>query len=132
MFVKLTPCRILAAAILFTASLADAQEPAGDWGGLLADQFHVVIHVNKNSGGDYHVEFRCPDQGDFVLEPESIQITKDHFGFSIPSIGASYSATWDATKSAWLGVWVQGRTLPLNLLRLDAQTLKELLKPKHP
>jgi uncharacterized protein len=130
-FPKLSPFRILAG-ILLTASLAHAQEPAGDWGGLLAGQLHIVIHITKNTGGDYKIELRSPDQGDFVLETEAVQITKDHLGFSIPKIGASYSAAWDASKNTWVGEWMQGRSLPLNLSRLDAQALRDFLKPKRP
>src|SRR5450432_373941 len=93
-FVKLSSIAflILLIGILLTASLAQAQEAAGthfgendmDWGGLLAGQLHIVIHVTKNANDHYDIEFRSPDQGDFVLPTESVEVMPDHLGFSIP------------------------------------------------
>jgi pimeloyl-ACP methyl ester carboxylesterase len=141
-FVKLSSIafHILLIGILLTASLAQAQEAAGthfgendmDWGGLLAGQLHIVIHVTKNANDHYDIEFRSPDQRDFVLPTESVEVMPDHLGFSIPKIGGSYAGTWNAAQKTWVGAWTQGQSLPLILSRLDDRALSAFLKPKRP
>src|SRR5215472_6164806 len=93
--------RILILCSLLTASPAYAEEAAGDWGGLLAGQLHVVVHVTKDDNGHYDIEFRSPDQGNLILSTANVEVTEEHLGFFIPKIGGRYAGAWDETRKAW-------------------------------
>ena len=123
--------RLLAVFFILTASRALAQEVAGDWGGLLAGQLHIIVHLTKNADGHYSGSLESPDQGAFILQAENVEITKDNLGFSIPKLGGRYDGTWSAGQETWVGIWKQGQSLPLDLSRLKAQALSPPM-PKRP
>jgi hypothetical protein len=116
---------------ILTASRVFAQEVAGDWGGLLAGQLHIIVHLTKNADGHYSGSLESSDQGAFILQAENVEITKDNLGFSIPKLGGRYDGTWNAAQETWVGIWKQGQSLPLDLSRLNAQALSAPM-PKRP
>ena len=113
-----------AAIMALSAGQVRAEEAAGDWGGLLAGQLHVIIHVKKAGDGSYSASLESPDQGTFVLPADTVTATPDHLAFAIAKISGSYDGTWDATKNAWVGTWTQGQAMPLVLSRLTADQAK--------
>ena len=108
------------AALLAHTSAARAEEPAGDWGGLLMGQLHVIVHVKKD-GTQYRATLESPDQGTFVLPADTVTATPDHLSFAIAKIHGTYDGIWDNAQKAWVGTWTQGQAMPLVLKRLDTQ-----------
>jgi uncharacterized protein len=125
--------RLLAAASLFAlaAGAASAEDAAGDWSGLLAGQYHIIVHAAKDEAGHYKATLESPDQGKFVLPADAVVTDPDHFSFTIPKISASYAGVWNAEKKSWVGTWTQGVSLPLDLSRMTGQA-SELASPKRP
>jgi pimeloyl-ACP methyl ester carboxylesterase len=132
-FVKLLAISLKASLVLFvlTAAPAFAQEAVGDWTGLLAGQLHIIVHITKSADGLYSGSLESPDQGDFVLPAEKIEVTHNHLAFSIPKINGSYDGTWDAGTKSWVGTWHQVQYIPFNLTRRDSKALNQL-KAKRP
>ena len=114
---------IAAAALALAAGGVRAEEAAGDWGGLLAGQLHVIVHIQKANGA-YTASLESPDQGAFVLPADTITATPDHLSFAIAKINGSYDGAWDAKQNAWVGTWTQGQNMPLVLTRLTAEQAK--------
>jgi hypothetical protein len=81
--------RSLTVCFLLTAGPAFAQEATGDSGRLIACELHIVVHVMKNGNGGHEIEFRSPDQGDFVLPAQNVEVTEDHLCLSIPKVEGS-------------------------------------------
>jgi hypothetical protein len=109
-----------AAALSLAPAVAFAEEPAGDWGGVVAGQVHVIVHVRKDAGGQYAVSLASPDQGDAVFTAVQVQATPSHLGFTLLTIGARYDADWNPERRAWVGMWVQNaQPTPLVLTRLN-------------
>jgi hypothetical protein len=129
-FVKLSALALKASFVLFvlTAAPAFAQEPVGDWTGLVAGQLHIIVHIAKSTEGLYSGSLESPDQGSFVLPMENIELTPNHLAFSIPTISGSYEGTWDAGTKSWVGTWHQGQFIPFNLTSLDFKALNPLDK----
>lgn len=113
------------------ATPAFAEEPAGDWGGLLMGQLHIIIHVKKDDKSQYSATLESPDQGAFVLSADTVTAAPDHLAFAINKINGSYDGTWDETKQAWIGTWTQGQAIPLEFRRLaDGKVVVDA--PKRP
>jgi len=116
---------------LIFAAPAFAEEAAGDWGGLLMGQLHIIVHVKKDDKGQYSALLESPDQGAFVLTADSTYATPDHLAFALAKINGSYDGKWDEAKQAWVGTWTQGQAMPLVLKRLvNGKVVAEA--PKRP
>lgn len=112
---------LIALTAALAAGSARAEEAAGDWSGLLAGQFHVIVHVTKDADGHYGATLESPDQGKFVLPADKVVADADHFSFTIPRIGGGFVGTWNAEKSGWVGTWTQGQPTPLVLSRMTSR-----------
>ena len=112
--------RLFAAVSLLAlaAGAASAEDAAGDWSGLLAGQYHVVVHVTQDGAGHYRATLESPDQGNLVLPVDSVVTDPDHLSFTIPKISASYAGMWNAGTKSWVGTWNQGLSTPLVLRRM--------------
>lgn len=120
-----------AAMALLISAPSFAEEAAGDWGGLLMGQLHIIIHVKKDDKDQYRATLESPDQGAFVLPADTTSVTPDHLAFTINKISGSYDGTWDDAKQAWVGTWTQGQAMPLVLRRLvDGKVVAD--EPKRP
>lgn len=107
--------------LALAAGTASAEDAAGNWGGLLAGQYHIVLHVTKDGAGHYNATLESPDQGSDVLAVANLATDADHLSFSLPKFGATYGGRWDASKKGWVGMWSQGVAMPLLLTRLTGQ-----------
>ena len=122
---------ISTALALLISNPSRAEDAAGDWGGLLMGQLHIIVHVKKDDKGQYSATLESPDQGKFVLPADTVTATPDHLAFAIAKINGSYDGAWDAAKAAWVGTWTQGQPMPLVLKRLvDGKVVAET--PKRP
>ncbi|MDV6332397.1 alpha/beta hydrolase [Asticcacaulis sp. 201] len=109
---------ILVGILALASGPALAEEAAGDWGGILGGQLHVIVHIKKN-GAAYSGTLESPDQGAVVIPIDTITTTPDHLAFSIAAIHGSYDGKWDDAQKTWTGTWTQGQAMPLTLKRLD-------------
>ena len=125
----LTLCSLALTVALATPVFAE--DPAGDWGGLLMGQLHIIIHVKKDDKSQYSATLESPDQGAFVLPADTVTAAPDHLAFAINKINGSYDGKWDEIKQAWIGTWTQGQAMPLTLKRLvDGKVVADA--PKRP
>lgn len=129
-FNRILPPTAATLTLLLTSPFTYAEEVTGDWGGVLAGQLRIVLHISKDGWGQYVGRLESPDQGNFVLEAEGITASATRMSFAIPRIGGSYEATWDSGKKAWAGVWKQGQSIPLVLSR--ATPSGEWRRPRRP
>lgn len=129
---RTTALMLTAAAVLLGGGAARAEEPVGDWGGLLAGSIHVIFHVRRTPDGRYEASTESPDQGDAVIPADKVEASGDHLSLTIPRIGASYAAAWDSRQQAWVGTLTQGRDIPLTVRRLDAAALAAMRTPPRP
>lgn len=116
--------RLIAAAIasLPIAAPACAEEPQGDWQGVLqlpGGQLRVVVHIKKETGSRFSGSFDSPDQRASGIPLGSVTADDRTLAFEVPTIRARYRGTWDATQRQWKGQWNQGAALPLDLSRID-------------
>ena len=118
------------ALILCAAVPALAEEAEGDWGGILAGQLHILVHVKKDTTGHYSGSLESPDQGKFVLNMDEIKTDPSHLSFKINAINGGYDGKWDETKQAWAGTWTQGQPLPRELKRIHSAA--DIAGPKRP
>ena len=109
----------LAALLLGAPRTARAQDAEGDWGGLLAGQLHIIVHIHKDAAGHLSGALESPDQGKFVLPMDRVIAADGRLTFAIDQISGAYDGVWDARKRAWEGTWTQGGKLPLELKRLS-------------
>jgi len=117
--------------LALTVGAVSAEDAAGDWGGLLAGQYHIVVHVTKEGAGHYKAALESPDQGSVVLPADDVVTDADHLSFTIPKISATYTGHWDAGKKGWVGTWTQGVIMSLSLTRMTGQT-SDAAPPKRP
>lgn len=128
-----TPLLMLTAALaLIGTGAAKAEQPVGDWGGLLAGTLHLVLHVDRAQDGRYAGYLESVDQHDAKIPADKIEAAGDQLTVAIPQIGASYAARWDDSRRAWVGVFRQGGDLPLILKRMDAAELAGFKAPPRP
>ena len=117
--------------LALVAGAALAEDAAGDWSGLLAGQYHIVVHVAKDGAGHYKATLESPDQGHFVLATDAVETDPNHLSFTIPKISARYAGLWDSKKKGWVGTWTQSMSMPLVLSRMTSN-VSELAPAKRP
>lgn len=96
--------------ILSAACLAQSQDVAGDWQGVLiagTRQLHIILHIT-NSDGNLKATMDSVDQGAFGLPVSSISLKNSKLKFEVDKVGGSYlgKLSPDATKIS--GSWSQG------------------------
>ena len=108
--------------LAMSASLpACAEDPIGNWTGVVAGQLRLNIFLTKTPAGQHEVTLVSIDQGNFTIKADKVDAGDNFMRFSIAKINSNYEAKWDETQQAWLGTWTQGQPSPLKLTRLDAK-----------
>ena len=109
---------LLAAAAVFGAAGARAQDAAGTWHGTLAaptGELRVGVTIKAKAGGGYEGTLESPDQGGGAIPFDEVKAEGGALSFSIRAISGSYEGKWDAAQKAWVGQWRQGVAIPLVL-----------------
>jgi len=115
--------RSLLLAWMFLFAVPAFADPAvqQDWHGELATpggKLMLVVRLTLDpagaASGDVESINQAPGQR---LPLTAVKATAEHLSFSIPLIGASYEAVWNAREGTWIGQFRQGMTLPLTLQR---------------
>jgi uncharacterized protein len=114
----LTIAMLMMAVVL--AGAAHAQEPAGQWHGVLANsisEMRIGVDIAPKPGGGYQGTLSSPDQTAGVLPFDTVSLDGGRLVLSSERIHARFEGQWDAAQNAWVGVWTQGRAGPLVLTK---------------
>ncbi len=113
--------RSLLLAWIFLFSLpAGAQQAAQQtWHGELATpsgKLMLLLRLQPDATGALSGDVESINQAPGQKMPlGALKATAEQLSFTIPLIGASYEASWNAAQQAWVGQFRQGMTLPLTL-----------------
>ena len=112
--------------VLFASPLL-AEELTGKWRGKLqmTPQAALTIGINISTANDgYSLTIDSPNQGMFDYSPSQFKIDGNSVQFQDDKLGASFVGSLQ--QGQLQGEFSQGKTLPLNLLKLDKAQLKLL------
>ena len=115
MFDRLLPTALAVAAAAAAPGLAQAQEAAGAWHGVLiagSAVLRVVVKVSAGADGKLTGEFFSIDQSPKGFPLSDVKAAGGTLSFTLPQIAGSYEGKWDAARSAWVGTWTQGPVSP--------------------
>src|ERR1700691_4284547 len=111
---------ILAAQVVAAASLASAQDIAGDWQGTLAAngaQLRLVLHITKGDDGALKATLDSVDQGAYGIPVSSISLKDSKLSLGVDAVHGTYEGKVSSDGSAISGMWSQGQPLPLDFKR---------------
>jgi hypothetical protein len=126
--------RILTLGLLMVAAtLARAQDIAGDWQGTIRTgmgELRLVLHVEKKADGTLKALIDSPDQNAAGVVIDSITLDGNKVMFASGALKASYEGTLKGTDSI-NGSWFQGQKLPLDFKK-TTNPIKTVHKPAPP
>ena len=127
--------RILALIVLFAgATLAHAQDIAGDWQGTLSAggmELRLVLHLTKATDGSLKATLDSIDQGANGIPVSSITLKDSKLHLGVDAVHGTYDGTVAADAKTISGTWSQGQDLPLEFKRAAAPVKTEH-KPAKP
>lgn len=110
---------LAAALAMGGAAGAQAQQPAGDWHGVLTgpggQQLRIGLTLKAKAGGGYEGALQSPDQGPGELPIDDVKVEGAAISFSVAAIAGHFKGHWDEAQHAWVGEWRQDPALPLVL-----------------
>jgi hypothetical protein len=99
------------------STVAHSASLNGDWTGTLQVgdvQLHLVLHLSKDSHGEWHATLDSLDQAVYGMEVSKITHTEDTLNFELASVGAQFQGKILTDHKTIRGVWEQGGSgLPL-------------------
>ncbi|HEX6789757.1 MAG TPA: alpha/beta fold hydrolase [Candidatus Krumholzibacteria bacterium] len=118
--------------------MAHAAEPAsfaGDWVGALdvgGQKLHLVFHLLQ-SGAAWSGTIDSVDQGANGIPIGTVTVDGAKLHLDLPAIKGTYDGTLSGDGAKITGTWAQGgASLPLELARGDASTIKGPNRPQEP
>lgn len=112
---------VIAAAVVLTACLAQAQDIIGDWQGTLkagGAELRLVLHITKAADGSLKGALDSVDQGANGIPVTAISLKGSKLTLELASIGGAYEGTVNADGTTIAGTWAQGgQGLPLDFKR---------------
>lgn len=126
--------------ILCTSTLsfsAISQHITGNWEGSMDANgtiIPLVIHISKDSSGNYLSSFDSPLQKAFGLPGSGVIIKGDSVILLLKMLNGKYAGRLSSDEKTMQGKWYQGGgELPLNLVKTsDVATGKEMKRPQTP
>src|ERR1019366_355815 len=118
----------IAALTFLAATVARAQDIAGDWQGTIKTgmgELRLVLHVAKNADGTFKALVDSPDQGAAGVPIDSITLEGNKLRFASAVLKAAYEGTLKGNDSI-NGNWTQGQKLPLDFKKTTSP-----LKTQH-
>jgi len=125
---------LILAALVVTASVAQAQEIAGDWQGTLSAggaELRLVLHVAKAADGSLKATLDSVDQNSNGIPVSSITFKDSKLSLGIEAVHGTYEGKLAADGKTISGTWTQGSSLPLDFKRATAP-IKTEHKPAKP
>ena len=110
-----------------------AQDITGTWSGKLKlpnGALTIVFHIN-NIGQEYKTTLDSPDQGGIGIATQATTFQDSTLVIDIPLIHASYKGTLKADGKLH-GAFVQGLSIPLELVKGEVEKLKRPQEPQPP
>jgi fermentation-respiration switch protein FrsA (DUF1100 family) len=125
---------ILATLLLAAASVAGAQDIAGDWQGALSAngaELRLVLHVARSADGTLKATLDSVDQGANGIPVTSITLKESKLSLGIDAVHGTYEGQVSSDGNTIKGTWSQGQPLPLDFKRAGAPVKTEH-KPAKP
>lgn len=91
---------------------------AGDWHGVLATpggNLTVLVQIRQDRDGLLAGDLLSADAPTQKISLGALSATGTTLTFSVPSLGATYTAPWIDSTASWGGIFRQGTALPLVL-----------------
>ncbi len=123
----------IAALTFLAATVARAQDIAGDWQGTIRTgmgELRLVLHVTKSADGTLKASVDSPDQNAAGVTIDSITLEGNKLKFASAPLKASYEGTLKGADSI-NGSWTQGQKLPLDFKK-TTNPVKTVHKPAPP
>jgi len=114
---------LIFATLIFAASLAQAQDIAGDWQGALntgMGELRLVLHITKAADGTLKAALDSVDQGANGILVNSISLKNSKLSLGIDAVHGTYEGTVAADGKTISGTWSQGAPLALDFKRATA------------
>lgn len=124
----------LAALVLFTSCIAQAQNIVGDWQGTLktgAADLRLVLHIAKGDGDSLKATLDSVDQGANGIPVTSISLKDSKLNFSVDAVNGSYAGKVNSDGTMIGGTWYQGQPMALDFKRAP-NVVKAEKKPAKP
>jgi len=125
---------MILATLLIGATLAHAQDIAGDWRGALntgMGELHLVLHIRKAADGTLNATLDSVDQGANGIPVNSVTLKDSKLSLDVEAVHGTYEGRLDADAKTITGTWSQGSSLPLEFSRAAAPVKTEH-KPAKP
>ena len=119
----------MCAVVLCMASVAQAQNIAGDWQGTLkagAAELRLVLHITRNDDGSLKATLDSVDQGANGIPVAAISLKDSNLSLTVNAVHGTYEGKLSADANEITGIWTQGQPLPLNFKRSAVP-----VKPEH-
>lgn len=111
---------VAASAAFFIAAPVQAQDVQGYWEGTLdagTVQLPIGVNIERQDDGSLSGTLDSPSQNSFDIPLDNVEASETTLSFTVPAVGGSYRAEWDAPTESWIGLWTQGgQSLSLNLV----------------
>ena len=101
----------IAALILSAVCMAQSQDIAGDWQGLLnagTTQLHIILHITKDNDGNLKATMDSVDQRAFGLPVSSVSLKNSKLKFEVDKVQGSYVGKLSPDGTKISGSWSQG------------------------
>jgi hypothetical protein len=120
----------LGAALGAHAGAPASRAPEGIWQGVL-QSLHIVVHIERGTGGALTATMDSPDQGAMGLAIDTVSFTGDSLRFEMRRLRAAFAGAMSAAGDSLTGTWQQGGfALPLALRRTESAP--GLRRPQEP
>jgi uncharacterized protein len=120
--------------LIMAASLACAQDIAGDWQGTLntgMGELRLVLHITKAADGNLTATLDSVDQGANGIPVKSATLKGSKLNLDVTAVQGTYEGTVAADGKSISGTWTQSKPLPLEFKRATAP-IKTEHKPAKP
>ena len=117
--------------LLLPAVPLHAQEISGNWQGLLAGKFRVVLQITKSADGKLQGDLFRIDQTPHSIPVPTLSFDSPTLKFTIDALHASYEGALSADGTSINGTMTMGQATPLILERAAPATAWKLYSSPH-
>ena len=117
---------LLGLSAVFVAPARSAADIVGTWQGTLLPGSptprRIVLKIARNDAGNLTATVYSIDQTPEAMSAESMTLTGDSLGFTVPDVGGTYAGKVSADGASIVGTWTQKRVRPLDFQRATSAT----------
>ena len=120
--------------LTMAATVARAQDIAGDWQGTLntgMGELRLVLHITKAADGSLTATLDSVDQGAKGIPVKSATLKGSKLSLDVVAVQGTYEGSVAADGKSISGTWTQNKPLPLEFKRATAP-IKTEHKPAKP